>query len=294
VSRRGPGNQGGAPVGRAPVDRAPVDRALVSVVVPTRDAARTITACLASVRSQTHRPIELIVVDNWSDDGTFELARRLADRALRHGPERSAQRNLGVAEARGEWILWLDADMELAPDAVERGLDAGLAAGAVGVFLPETTSGSGFWTRCRTLERRCYHGEPRIEAPRLLRTAWLRDAGGFLVDLTGTEDAAVRNRLLAAGATLAWADTMVVHHEGRLGLGRLARKRFYYGRSIPAYRRAHPGAVSGQVGATLGALWRHRRLLAADPAHAAGLLAMRGWEVAAYLAGALAGTLNRR
>lgn len=260
---------------------------LVSVVVPTRDAARTITTCLESVRSQTYLPIELIVIDNWSTDGTFELARPLADLALRHGPERSEQRNLGVAEAHGEWLLWLDADMELAADSVERALATGLAAGAVGVFLPETTVGSGFWTRCRTLERRCYHGEPRIEAPRLVRTAWLRDAGGF-ASLTGTEDADLRTRLLAAGATLAWADTMVVHHEGRLGPLRLARKRFYYGRSIPAYRRANPGAVSGQIGATLGALWRHRRLLAADPAHAAGLLALRGWEVAAYLAGALA------
>jgi glycosyltransferase involved in cell wall biosynthesis len=262
---------------------------LVSVVVPTRNAARTIVTCLESVRSQTYRPIELIVVDNWSEDGTFELARGLADRALRHGPERSEQRNRGVAEARGEWVLWLDADMELAPDTVERALEAGLAAGAVGVFLPEATAGGGFWTRCRTLERRCYHGEPRIEAPRLLRTAWLRATGGF-VDLTGTEDAELRNRLLAARETLAWADTMVVHHEGRLRLRGLAGKRFYYGRSIPGYRRRHPGAASRQVGATLGALWRHRRLLAADPAHAAGLLVMRAWEVAAYLAGALTAT----
>ncbi len=268
---------------------------LVSVVVPTRDAGRTITTCLESVRSQRHRPIELIVVDNWSTDGTFELANAVADLALRRGPERSEQRNLGVASARGEWVLWLDADMELAADTVERALEAALAAEAVAVFLPETTVGSGFWTRCRTLERRCYHGEPRIEAPRFLRTAWLRDAGGF-ASLTGTEDADLRNRLLAAGATLAWADTMVVHHEGRLGPLRLARKRFYYGRSIPAYRRANPGAASGQIGATLGALWRHRRLLARDPAHAAGLVALRAWEVAAYLAGALASavTLARR
>jgi len=261
---------------------------LVSVVVPTRDAARTITTCLESVRSQTHRPIELIVVDNWSADGTFELAGGVADRVLRRGPERSRQRNLGMAEARGEWVLWLDADMELAPDSVERALEAGLAAGAVGVFLPESTVGSGFWTRCRALERRCYHGESRIEAPRLLRADWLRASGGF-ADLTGIEDADLRNRLLAAGETLAWADTMVLHHEGRLGLWGLAGKRFYYGRSLPAYRRSNPGAVSGQIGATLGALWRHRRLLAADPTHAAGLLAMRAWEAAAYLAGALAG-----
>jgi glycosyltransferase involved in cell wall biosynthesis len=268
------------------------DPALVSVVVPTRNAARTIGACLRAVRSQTHPAIELIVVDNWSDDGTWELALQLADLAVRQGPERGEQRNRGVAQARGEWVLWLDADMELAPTSVERALQAAGAAGAVGVFLPEITVGSGFWTRCRTLERRCYHSEPRIEAPRLLRRRWLDDAGGF-ASLIGTEDADLRNRLLAEGATLAWADTLVAHNEGRIGLGQVGRKRFYYGRSIPDYVRGNPGAARVQMAATLGALWRHRRLLAADPAHAAGLVVLRAWEVAAYLAGALAATAGR-
>ena len=266
----------------------------VSVVVPTRNARRTIATCLASVRAQTSPVAELIVVDNWSDDGTWELARPLADLALRGGPERSAQRNLGIARAAGDWVLWLDADMELAPDSLERALSVAADTGATGVFLPELTEGSGFWAACRTLERRCYQREPRIESPRLLPTAWLREAGGFVGD-PGTEDADLRNRLLASGATVAWADTLVLHHEGRLRLRGVARKRFYYGRSLPAYQRRYPGAVPGQVGATLGALWRHRALLAADPAHAAGVLLLRGTEAGAYLAGALsAGARDRR
>jgi glycosyltransferase involved in cell wall biosynthesis len=258
----------------------------VSVVVPTRNAARTIRRCLESVRAQTSPVAELIVVDNWSDDGTWELAAPMADVALQAGPERSEQRNLGIGKARGAFVLWLDADMELAADTVERALEAASAAGAIGVFLPEETAGSGFWTRCRILERRCYHHEPRIESPRLLRADWLRETGGF-TGVAGTEDADVRNRLLAAGAELTWADTLVVHHEGRLRLGGLARKRYYYGKSLPVYRRRYPGAVTGQIGATAGALWRHRRLLLADPAHAAGLLLMRACEATAYLAGAL-------
>ena len=260
---------------------------LVSVVVPTRAAARTLRTCLRSIRAQTHPAIELIVVDNWSDDGSWEVARELADVALRAGPERSEQRNAGVARARGEWVLWIDADMELRPEVVERALAAALAGGAVGAFIPERSDGSGFWTRCRTLERSCYHGEPRIEAPRLLRRADLERAGGFRT-AAGMEDAELRTRLRAAGAPLAWADALIVHHEGHLTLGGVARKRFYYGKSIPAYRSAHPGAVSSQVAATLGALWRHRRLLAADPAHAAGLLLLRATEAVAYAAGALA------
>jgi glycosyltransferase involved in cell wall biosynthesis len=265
------------------------ERPLVSVVVPTRDAARTVAQCLASVRAQTWPALELLVVDNWSRDGTWEVAARLADVALRAGPERSAQRNLGIERAAGEWVLWVDADMVLATDAVERALAAARAAGAEAVFLPEASTGSGFWARCRALERVCYAGEPRIEAPRLVRADVLDRVGRFEAANTGTEDAALRNRLLAGGARLAWADTVVMHDEGHLRLGTVLRKRFYYGRSLPAYRRAHPGAAAAQARATLAAWWRRRRLLAADPAHAAGLLVLRACEAAAWAGGALAG-----
>jgi len=258
---------------------------LVSVVVPTRNSGRTVERCLASVRAQTWPAVELVVVDNWSSDGTWQLASAAADVAVRAGPERSAQRNLGIARAAGEWVLWVDSDMTLAPDAVERSLAAAEAADAVAVFLPEVSVGSGFWARCRTLERRCYDGEPSIESPRLVRADHLRGAGGF-ADVTGLEDAALRNRLLAEGVRLARADTVVVHDEGRLGLAGVIRKRFYYGRSLPGYRHTYPGAMSAQVRGTLLAYWHHRRLFAADPVHAAGLAVLRSCEAAAWIAGA--------
>lgn len=267
--------------------------ALVSVVVPTRNSGRTIATCLESVRAQSWPAVELIVVDNASSDGTRAVAGRLADLVVEAGPERSAQRNAGIARAAGDWVLWVDADMELAPGVVEQSLEAARRAGATAVFVPEVSAGPGYWTRCRALERRCYSGEPLIESPRLVRTAFLRRVGGFDRRLTGSEDAALRNRMLADGIGLAWADACIVHHEGRLGLAGVMRKRFYYGRTVPAYRQAHPGAVSGQAGATLRAMWRHRRLLATDPAHAAGLVVLRACEVAAWLAGA-ATTVGRR
>jgi glycosyltransferase involved in cell wall biosynthesis len=266
---------------------------LVSVVVPTRESGRTIEACLRSVRAQSHQAVELIVVDNDSSDRTWPIAVRLADVVLRGGPERSAQRNAGIARAAGDWLLWIDSDMELAPDVVERALAAAREAGATGVFVPEASTGSGFWARCRALERRCYTGEPRIEAPRLVRTEYLRRTGGFAVWLAGTEDAELRTRMLADGLGLASADARILHDEGRLSLPAVVRKRFYYGRGLTAYRRAHPGAVPAQAAATALALWRHRRLLAADPLHALGLAVLRACEAAAWAGGAVAGGRGR-
>ena len=267
---------------------------LVSVVVPTRDAGRTIETCLRSIRAQTWPALELIVVDNGSSDATWAVAERHADLVLRGGPERSAQRNLGIDRAAGEWVCYVDADMELAADVVERAVLAGTAAGAVGVAMPEESVGPGFWTRCRALERRCLRDEPELRWPRLVRTAYLRDSGGFAPWLTGTEDAELHRRMVAEGVRIVLADGLILHHEGRLTLAGLARKRRYYGRGLPAYRRAHPGALSAQARAVARAAWRHRRRLLAEPGVAAGIVVMRSVELAAYLAGALAGRHDGR
>ena len=267
---------------------------LVSVVVPTRNAGRTIETCLRSVRAQTWPALELIVVDNRSTDGTWAVAGRLADLALRGGPERSAQRNLGIDHAAGEWVCYIDADMELAPDVVERAVRAGEATHAVGVAIPEESVGEGFWTRCRALERRCLRDEPELLWPRLVRTGYLRDTGGFAPWLTGTEDAELHRRMVAHGVPIALADGLILHHEGRLTLGGLARKRFYYGRGLLAFRRAHPGALAAQARAAARAAWRHRRRLLAEPPVAAGIAVMRTVELAAYLAGAMAGPRDGR
>jgi hypothetical protein len=262
---------------------------LVSVVVPTRNAGRTIETCLRSVRAQTWPALELIVVDNGSTDGTWAVAQHYADLVLRGGPERSAQRNLGIDHAAGEWVCYVDADMELAPDVVERAVLAGEAAGAVGVAIGEESVGEGFWTRCRALERRCLRDEPELHWPRLVRTGYLRDSGGFAPWLTGTEDAELHRRMVAGGMRIVVAGGLILHHEGRLTLAGLAGKRRYYGRGLLAYRRTHPGALSAQARAVVRAAWRHRRELLAEPVVAAGIGVMRTVELAGYLAGAVAG-----
>ncbi len=161
---------------------------LVSVVVPTRNVARTIRACLESVRAQDHGPMELIVVDNGSDDGTFEVAGEIADVAVRGGPERSAQRNRGVEFARGEWVLWVDSDMVLAPTVISAALATARETGAVAVGIPEVSIGTGFWTACRALERSCYQDDLGLHNPRLVRRDLLVALGGFDPDMAGPED----------------------------------------------------------------------------------------------------------
>lgn len=261
----------------------------VTVVVPTRNNERTIEECLKSVVAQTYRPLELIVVDNHSTDATVSIAQRYADAVLTAGPERSAQRNLGIEQASGEWVLWLDSDMILPPTSVQVALDTALRTGAAGVALPERTVGDGFWTACRALERECYLDQPWLHNPRLLRRDFLLGDGGFRLDMSGPEDADLRMRMLAAGARIELAPIIIDHDEGRLTLRDVMSKRYYYGRSIPAFAQQHDGAVGAQGRALLKAYVDNRGRLLRDPAHAVGMVALRSMEVVGYTLGARRG-----
>jgi glycosyltransferase involved in cell wall biosynthesis len=269
------------------------DRPLVSVVVPIKDSIRTVEACLASIRAQTWEPLELVVIDNFSTDGTWEVVQRYAHHAEQAGPERSAQRNLGVERAKGPWVLWIDADMELPPTIVERAMASALDEEADGVFIPEVTVGDGYWTACRALERSCCVEEILVQSPRLVRRDYLRRTGGFLESLSGTEDAELRTRMIADGCRLSWIPDLIVHDEGRMSIGFIWGKRYYYGRGLKKYKAQHPGALSEQAGSAVGAYRKHWRRLAAKPSVAAGVIFMRAGEFAAYGLGAAVGALER-
>jgi glycosyltransferase involved in cell wall biosynthesis len=102
-------------------------RPLVTVVIPTRDRPVMLRRAVESVVAQTHRPIELIIVD----DGSIHPARTrlvrddLAMIVIRHDRPRGpgAARNAAIAHASGEFVLFLDDDDYLLPDRLFRAVD---------------------------------------------------------------------------------------------------------------------------------------------------------------------------
>ena len=91
---------------------------IVSVVMPAYNAARYIKASINSVLAQSFRSLELIVVDDCSSDDTNMIVKQLASsddrirlielKENRGAP--AAPRNVGVQQAKGQWIAFLDAD----------------------------------------------------------------------------------------------------------------------------------------------------------------------------------------
>lgn len=108
----------------------------VTVIVPAYNAARTIGRTIASALGQTHRDLEVIVVDDGSADATGDHVARYAaiDSRVRYVFQANAgvaaARNRGIAEARGSFVATLDADDLWYPTKIERQLERFRAAGA--------------------------------------------------------------------------------------------------------------------------------------------------------------------
>lgn len=100
-------------------------KAKVTVVIPVYNTKKYLEQCVLSVTGQTYGEIEILLVDDGSTDGTSELCDALAQRDERvrvihkeNGGAATA-RNLGVDEAAGEYVMFLDSDDWLDTDAIE-------------------------------------------------------------------------------------------------------------------------------------------------------------------------------
>lgn len=255
----------------------------ISFVVPTKNSGRTLAACLLSLRTQTHRDVEVLVVDNGSTDATVAIAERYADKALQWGPERSAQRNHGTAMSTGDVVVFIDSDMVMEPHLAAQIAARFAAEPRVGaLIIPERSFGEGFLARCRVLEKHLYVGDAAVESPRAFRREIIEALGGWNEALTAAEDWDLADRtreLTAIGRVSAW----IWHDEGRIQLRATFAKKRYYGRWIDQYVRMNADSSSEKFARTAllkkpGALLRH-------PVLTAGLVTLKATEAAGLLLG---------
>jgi len=109
-----------------PFDNAAAGETLVSAIVPAYNAAKTMAETLQSVRAQTHRNLEILVVDDGSEDETVRVAETQAaeDKRVRVIQQPNggvaAARNTGIRAARGQFVAPIDSDDIWAPTKIAR------------------------------------------------------------------------------------------------------------------------------------------------------------------------------
>ncbi|MEJ2209231.1 MAG: glycosyltransferase [Anaerolineae bacterium] len=212
-----------------------------SVIVPAYNAAATLDACLAALARQTVTAAgyEVLVVDDGSSDDTAAVARRhgVLLLPLAHAGA-AAARNAGARRARGDILLFTDADCEPLPDWIEQ-MSAPFVDPAVvgvkGAYLTRQSSLVARFAQAEYEEKyRRLARQDRIDFVDTYAAAYRRDLflahGGFDPHFVLDEDQEFSFRLARAGHKLVFAPGARVYHQHRrtawdyfrrkLGIGR--------------------------------------------------------------------------
>ncbi len=190
---------------------------LVSVIIPVYNRAALIGETLQTVKRQAYRPVELLLVDNCSDDSSLSVCRGFAAEESGEGFEvkvlqerkrgASACRNRGAGEAAGRWLCFFDSDDLMDPLFISD------AAAAV---APETqlVAGAAKMETGGRLRRRAFSFSGRAEDQILagglstqsfiVRSDFFRSVGGWDESLSRWNDWELGVRMLLAAPAVAW------------------------------------------------------------------------------------------
>jgi len=178
---------------------------LVSVIVAAFDAERTLSETLRSALAQTWRNIEIIIVDDGSNDGTAVIAESFAAADPRvivlRQPNRgvSQARNAGIARSKGDWIAPLDADDVWHPEKLARQLEAARRAATPPGFVYSffrridqagviVGSGGPYRVGGRAIHRHLFRNFVGNGSSVLMRRDAVIEVGGYDERVTRSED----------------------------------------------------------------------------------------------------------
>lgn len=217
------------------------EKPLVSVIVPAHNSQRTIRKCLESIKNQTYKELEIMVVDRHSEDKTTQIAVQFEAKILFVTKERSTAKNLAARKANGEFLLFIDSDMVLSPKTVEECIAKCNETNADAIIIPLQSIGEGLLSRCRKIERESLNSlREYMEAPRFFnRTAFLK-TGGFDEKLVCGEDFDLTKRFKKMGNKIDKIQSKISHFEGSPSLYNFLSKAYYYGRTLPALVKKTP------------------------------------------------------
>ena len=275
----------------------------VAIVAPAYNAARFLESTVESVRQQTYTDWELILVDDGSLDGTWEMIETLMGRDERirgirrpnGGP--SGARNTGIARTNSQWVAMIDADDLWEPTKLERQLEIVESQQPVDVVCSNATlfcdeGPAPRWNlpaRELTLAgdaglRRLIHRNVVVLSSTLVRRSWLCRSGGFDERFRMCEDYHLWLRMMAEGARFHYCPDRLIRyrfHNTNCSNNRLEMKRhrLMVLRDIrcPSWRcRAARWLKTTELGVSLA----KRRLFEKAPARAAPQPSMLGAKAA--------------
>lgn len=214
----------------------------VSVIITTKNEEKVINRLIESIKKQTYKNIEVILVDNNSKDKTVDIAKKTGVKVYSFGPERSAQRNFGAKKAKGDYLLFLDADMKLSQNVVKECIEVvGKNKNIGAIVIPEISEAKTFWEKVKGFERSFYNkeGDPITDAARFFSKKAFIVGAGYDETITGPEDWDLPETLRELGFKIGKISARISHKERVSSPIVLVRKKFYYGLRAYKYLAKH-------------------------------------------------------
>ena len=221
------------------------EKPLVSIIIACKNNAKYIEESLRSVSLQTYQNIELIIVDNFSTDGTDEIAKKFTSHVYQLGPERSTQFNYGFKKSTGSLIYRIGAEFVLESDVVEKCVDK-INQGYDAVAVHNRSKGDSIWAKVRYIERESYKNDDTIVAVRFMKREVFENVGMFDETLVAGEDFDLHNRIVSAGYKWTHADAIEYHIGEPKNIWEVWKKFYYYGRTIKRYRKKNKNVAKSQ------------------------------------------------
>ena len=258
---------------------------LVSIVIPTYNSARFFADCIESIKNQTWKNLEVIVVDDGSTDGTVAIAEKYKCRVIRNPIKgRAEAKNMGIEDSSGEYLFFVDSDMELTPNVVAECMKLATDdAEAVGIVIPERSVGPSFWVKIRNFERSFYAGS-MVESARFFKANPVKEVEGFEENLVFFEESTLPNKLLNKRRNVfSRVESTILHHEEDFSIAIWLRKKFIYGKTLEAYRQSYAAYSKLQTGVSsrLGLFFKDRQRFFGKPELALGVIVLKSLEYSA-------------
>ena len=182
----------------------------VSIIIPTHKG-RNLDQVLEAIAKSEYRNVEVVIVSE--------------------GKERSAQRNIGIDRAKGQYLLFLDSDMVITPTLIRNCLS--LIYHCHGIYIPEIIKTKGLFGRVRNWERQFYTGTA-VDCVRFVRAD---KCPRFDESMSGPEDSDWDRKIV--NTSVLWHDCF--YHYDDIGFIGYLKKKAYYAESMNKFNKANPG-----------------------------------------------------
>lgn len=215
---------------------------MVSINIPTYNSGKTLKKCLESIKNQTYKDYEIIIIDSYSKDETLPLAKEYKAKIL-NADSLAQARKFGSDNSQGEFIFLVDSDQILEPDVLEKCVKT-CQSGYDGVTLFEKSLvlRNTFTEKVIAYDKEIFHSlqdDDPIKGtaiPRFFRAKYFKQIEFDKNPPITFEHTIIHHKIVEMGAKIKFVDAYIWHHETST-IREVAKKFFRYGYYyIPAYK----------------------------------------------------------